>query len=191
MCSTFSSDEYAVPRKCMLRIVRGGLYMYSNRHRLNACDRYTRRGKDGRSSRARVCMRQKKSLTCGWFVGVDLRTQRCWRSCNDSSCKDSKQQSDPKPTSRQRTRRCRWAKRKPCLCFFLAHCQDFLFISRPPDPPPLTHTTPAHKCRSTRTRIRTHMHTCTRTKTQTHAHTRTCAYMHTHTNTRTHAHTRH
>ena len=59
----------------MPRIVRGGLYMYSNRHRLNARDRYTRREKDGRSARARVCMRQKKSLTCGWFVGVDLRTQ--------------------------------------------------------------------------------------------------------------------
>jgi len=59
----------------MPRIVRGGLYMYSNRYRLNARDRYTRREKDGQSARARVCMRQKKSLTCGWFVGIDLRTQ--------------------------------------------------------------------------------------------------------------------
>ena len=61
----------------MPRIVRGGLYMYSNRYRLNARDRYTRREKNGQSARARVCMRPKKSPTqaCGWFVGVHLRTQ--------------------------------------------------------------------------------------------------------------------
>ena len=72
MWSTFSFDECAVPCKCMPRIVRGGLYMYSNRHRLNARDRYRRKEKN---ARARVCIPQKKSLTCGWFVGVDLRTQ--------------------------------------------------------------------------------------------------------------------
>jgi len=60
-CNSISSDECAVPCKCMPRIVRGGLHMYSNSHRLNACDRYTRLEKDGRSAlcvaRARVCMR--------------------------------------------------------------------------------------------------------------------------------------
>ena len=74
-CNSISSDECAVLCNRMPRIVRGGLYMYSNRHRLNARDRYTRREKNGRSARARVCIPQKKSLNCGWFVGVDLRTQ--------------------------------------------------------------------------------------------------------------------
>jgi len=74
-CNSISSNECAVPCKCMPRIVRGGLYIYSNRHHLKARDRYSRRGKDGQSARARVCMRQKQSLICGWFVSVDLRTQ--------------------------------------------------------------------------------------------------------------------
>jgi len=49
----------------MSRIVRGGLYMYSNRHRLNARDRYTRKEKDGRSARAGVCIRQKNHSPVG------------------------------------------------------------------------------------------------------------------------------
>ena len=78
-CNSISSDSCAVPCRRESRIMRGGLYMYAKRHRLNACstarDAYTRKKKNGRSARARVCMRQKKSLTCKWFVGVDLRTQ--------------------------------------------------------------------------------------------------------------------
>jgi len=77
-CNSISSDGCAIPCKCMPRIVRGGLYMYSNRHRLNARDRYTRREKDGRSARARVCMLQltAKKITHLWVVvGIDLRSQ--------------------------------------------------------------------------------------------------------------------
>jgi len=78
-CNAISSDECAVPCKRMSRIVRGGLYMYSNRHHLNAAstarDRYTRK-KRWSVSKGRSCYATKtKSLICGWFVGVELRTQ--------------------------------------------------------------------------------------------------------------------
>jgi len=59
----------------MSRIVRDRLYMYLNRHHLDTRDRYTRKEKDGQSTGVGVCMRQEKSLTSGWFVGVELRTQ--------------------------------------------------------------------------------------------------------------------
>jgi len=85
-CNSISSHSCAVPCRRESRIMRGGLYMYAKRHRLNACstarDTYTRKKTNGRSEKTGVCMRPQKNrlwhvfryaspeglLTCPWHI---------------------------------------------------------------------------------------------------------------------------
>jgi len=54
--------------------MRGGLYMYAKRHRLNACstarDTYTRKEKNGWSEKTGVCMRPKKIIDCDMYSNM-------------------------------------------------------------------------------------------------------------------------